>query len=98
MNEQEKKGIIKMAVGLLGTAVFAILGILARRKKIKWAVYACIVGALVSLLYAYTGYRDYRIGHYGGLKYGQVPPVYECKAYAIGPVYKLDKPRCKLKD
>lgn len=99
MNGQEKKGLLKLAVGLIGAAAFAIFGVLARRRGARWAVAIAVVGVLGSLAYAYTGYREYRMGEYGALVYGAVPQqVYDCKVTAFGPFWKLDEKRCEPKD
>jgi hypothetical protein len=95
MNDGEKQGALKMAIGLFGALLFCVLGFAWRRRA--WVSLACLAGVAGALLFAYTGFVEYRGAHLYGQRYGDAAVDVTCKDFAIGSFFRMPQ-RCKVID
>jgi uncharacterized membrane protein len=82
-----------MIAGLLGALFFCALGFAMRRKKL--VVLLCILGVILSLAYAYTGYREFKNVQLYGHEYSEKFDA-SCKTFLIGSIGKIQPRDCKV--
>ena len=94
MDRDERKSIVKIILGLFGALFFCAFGFMFRRKKL--VAIACAFGVTCSLIYTYTGYRDYKSVHIYNQRYGDQAIDVSCKTFIIGSLWQIQPRNCKI--